>query len=142
MKISYIPYGNIASVVPALLPHFKTAEKWSEGRVCVDDLVRMALNDLIQLWVVHEGTDIHGFFGVEVKMYPRCKMLAIQYCAMEPGIMAEVEDEMQKIAATVAAKSGCAGVEFVGRPGWKKVADANGYTVQSVMYQKFFKEPV
>ena len=140
MKISYVPIGHIAGLVPALLPYLAKSEAWSGGRVSKDDLLRLILTDMVQLWVVHENADIHGFFGLEVKLYPRCKMLTIQYCAMETGMLEKVQDEMMVIASDLAERSGCAGVEFIGRPGWKKVADSNGYSVQSVMYQKFFKE--
>lgn len=140
MKISYVPIGHVAGLVPALLPYLAKSEMRSDGRVSKDDLLRLILNDLLQLWVVHENADIHGFFGLEVKMYPRCKMLTVQYCAMETGTLAAVEDDMMRLAEDIALKSGCAGIEFIGRPGWKKVVDDHGYAIQSVMYQKFFKE--
>lgn len=140
MKISYVPIGRVAGLIPALLPYLDKSVKWSAGRVCADDLLRLILNDLLQLWVVHKGQGIHGFFGLEVKQYPQCKMLTIQYCAMETGTLSLVEDEMMTIAEDLAKNSGCAGVEFIGRPGWKKLVDMHGYAVQSTMYQKFFKE--
>lgn len=140
MKISYVPIGRVAGLIPALLPYLDKSVKWSAGRVCADDLIRLILTDMMQLWVVHEGQDIRGYYGIEVKSYPQCKMLAIQYCAMETGTMALVEEEMMRIAEDIAQKSGCVGVEFIGRPGWKKVVEGHGYAVQSTMYQKFFKE--
>jgi hypothetical protein len=58
---------------------------------------------------------------------------------MTPGTMELVEDEMQDKAAQFAKDMGCTGIEFVGRPGWRKTANKYGYEVQSVMYQKFFE---
>jgi len=123
-----------------LLPYLAKSEQWSDGRVSVDDLLRLVFNDLLQLWVVHEDNTVHGFFGVEIKQYPRAKMLTVQYCAMETGTLEKVQSLMMDIAEDVAKKSGCAGVEFIGRQGWKKIVSDHGYDVQSVMYQKFFKE--
>lgn len=140
MKISYVPIGNIAGLVPALLPYLDKSVKWSAGRVTADDLLRLMLTDMLQLWAVHEGQTVHGFFGLEVKTYPQCKMLTIQYCAMHTGTLEIVEEEMMRIAEDIAKQSGCAGVEFIGRPGWKKIVDDHDYAIQSVMYQKFFKE--
>lgn len=140
MKISYVPIGQIAGLVPALLPYLGKSVKWSAGRVTADDLLRLMLTDMLQLWVVHEEQAVHGFFGLEVKGYPQCKMLTIQYCAMHTGTLELVEEEMMRIAEDIAKQSGCAGVEFVGRPGWKKIVDDHDYAIQSVMYQKFFKE--
>lgn len=142
MKISYVPIGQIAGLVPALLPYLDKSVKWSAGRVTADDLLRLMLTDMLQLWAVHEGQTVHGFFGLEVKQYPQCKMLVIQYCAMHTGTLELVEEEMMRIAEDLAKQSGCAGVEFIGRPGWKKIVDDHDYAVQSVMYQKFFKESV
>jgi hypothetical protein len=67
-------------------------------------------------------------------------MLTVQYCAMKPWTMDLISDQMHSIAEQFAKSAGCAGVEFVGRPGWRKTANEYGYAVQSVMYQKFFEE--
>jgi hypothetical protein len=58
---------------------------------------------------------------------------------MTPGSLKEAEELMQDIAARFAKDAGCAGIEFVGRPGWRATANKYGYEVQSVMYQKFFE---
>ena len=52
----------------------------------------------------------------------------------------QINDKMQSIAEQIAKNNGCAGIEFVGRPGWKQTARQYGYAVQSVTYQKFFEE--
>ena len=140
MDISYVPYGKVAGVIPALLPYLQESEKWTRGRATVDDILRFVMNGQMYLWAVHEDGKIYGHVITEVKEYPRCKMLTIQYCAMQPGTLDKVNDKMQKIAMQVAKEVGCAGIEFVGRPGWRKTASKYGYTVQSVMYQKFFED--
>ena len=140
MDISIIPPGQVAGVVPALLPYLFESQVWTRGRATVDDLLRFVLNGQMHLWVVHEGEKIHGHVITEVKEYPRCKMLTIQYCAMETGTLDQINDKMQEIAVQVAKNTGCAGIEFVGRPGWRKTASKYGYSVQSVMYQKFFED--
>jgi hypothetical protein len=47
---------------------------------------------------------------------------------------------MQSYAEDYAVRAGCKGIEFVGRPGWKKHAEKYGYTAQSVTYQRFFEQ--
>lgn len=139
MNISLVPYGSVSSVIPALMPFLHESQNWTRGRASVDDLLRFILTGQMQLWAVHDAQRIYGHVITEIKVYPRCKMLAIQYCAMEPGTMQAVEEEMQDKAQRFAKDAGCAGIEFVGRPGWRKTANAYGYEVQSVMYQKFFE---
>jgi hypothetical protein len=139
MNISLVPVGGVAGVLPPLLSHLHTSAQWTRGRATIDDILQMVLSGQMQLWVAHDAHTIFGHVITEIKTYPRCKMLTIQYCAMETGILEQVEDTMQDVAARFAKDAGCAGVEFVGRPGWRDTAKKYGYEVQSVMYQKFFE---
>lgn len=140
MDISLVPPGQVAGLVPALLPYLQESQEWSKGRVGVDDLLRMVLNGQMQLWAVHEKEVVYGHVITEIKQYPQCKMLTVQYCAMKPWTMELVSTKMHETAERFAKDAGCSGVEFVGRPGWRNVAKEQGYEVQSVVYQKFFKE--
>jgi len=139
MDISLVPVGQIAAAVPAVLPYLQESAVWTRGRADTDDILRLVLNGQMQLWVVHDAGVAMGHVVTEVKQYPRCKMFTIQYCAMVPGTMSAVEEKMQKLAEDAARSAGCAGIEFVGRPGWRHTARKYGYEVQSVMYQKFFE---
>ena len=139
MNITLVPVGQVAGAIPAILPFLNESVEWVRGRVTADDLLRFIVTGTMHLWVVHEDNVAHGHVITEIKQYPQCKMLAIQYCAMKPGALAMIEDEMQFVAAQFAADAGCAGIEFVGRPGWRYTARKYGYSVQSVMYQKFFE---
>ena len=140
MDITLVPPGSVTQLVPALLPYLHESQEWTRGRATVDDLLRLVLNGQMHLWVVFENEKIYGHVITEVKEYPRCKMLTIQYCAMEPGTLDQINEKMQDIAVRFAKDAGCAGIEFIGRPGWRKTASKYGYSVQSVMYQKFFED--
>lgn len=139
MNISLVPHGAVTGLIPSLLPHLRTSAQWTRGRATVDDIMHMVLSGQMHLWAVHDPQQIHGHVITEIKVYPQCKMLTIQYCAMNPGTLEQVEDTMQDVAARFAKDAGCAGIEFVGRPGWRTTAKKYGYEVQSVMYQKFFE---
>jgi len=139
MKIGLVAFEQIAEIVPALLPHLQTSARWTRGRASVSDLLRFVLNGQMNLWAVHDANGIHGHVITEIKQYPKCKMLAAQYCAMTPGTMELVEDLLHETTQRFARDASCAGVEFVGRPGWKNIAKRRGYSVQAVMYQKFFE---
>ena len=140
MNISLVPVGQLAGVIPAVLPFVNKSVEWARGRVTADDLLRFVINGNMQLWVVHEEQVVRGHVITEIKQYPQCRMLTIQYCAMTPGTLELIEEKMQDVAARFAKDAECAGIEFVGRPGWRDTAKKYGYEVQSVMYQKFFKE--
>jgi hypothetical protein len=142
LEISLVPVGHVSSTIPGLLPYLAESAVWSKGRATVDDILRFILNGGMQLWVVFdtETKEIYGHLITEAKQYPQCKMLTIQYCAIKPNHMAHVEDRMQELAEKFAKDMGCNGIEFVGRPGWGKHMKKYGYDVQSVMYQRFFKD--
>ena len=139
MNMTLVPNGHVAQLIPALWPYLAKSEEWTHGRATVDDILRFILTGQMQLWIGHEGNEIYGHVITEVKAYPRCKMLVIQYCAGEANHMQYVEDQMYDLLDRFAKDAGCSGIEFVGRPGWRKSAGSHGYTVQSVTYQKFFK---
>lgn len=139
MKISLVPVSQLLSVVPALMPYLEESAKWSRGRAIPEDIVRFLLNGQMLLLAVHDQNAAYGHVICEVKTYPQCKMLTVQYCAGKPHFMQFVEAEMYAILDDLAKQAGAAGIEFVGRPGWRKSAEEHGYEVQSVTYQKFFE---
>ena len=138
MRMTLIPPGSVAGVIPSLLPYLVKSQEWTRGRATVDDILRFVLTGQMHLWVGFDDEQIYGHVITEIKAYPRCKMLTVQYCAGEPNHMQYVEEEIFDLLDRFAKDAGCSGIEFVGRPGWKKSADAHGFEVQSVMYQKFF----
>ena len=141
LDIALIPYGAISGTLPAIMPYLVESAKRSRGRASVDDILRFLFAGEMQLWVVFddETKEAHGHFITEIKQYPQFKMLVIQYAAMLPNNMRQIEDLMQQYAEDYAVRMGCQGIEFVGRPGWKKHAEKYGYTAQSVTYQRFFE---
>ena len=140
MNMTLVPPGKVVGTLPAIMPYLLESERWTGGRACVDDIARFILNGQMHLWVAHEDNTAYGHVITEVKQYPQSKFLTVQYCAGEPNHMQHVEDEMFDLLERFAHDAGCAGIEFVGRPGWRKSAAKYGYEMHSVTYQKLFKE--
>jgi hypothetical protein len=142
LSISLVPYGQISYMVSPLIKYLQKSEDWTKGRSSVDDIVRFVLTGQMQLWVVYEpeSQEIYGYVITEIKQYPQSKMFVIQYCAMEPNHMKHVEDVMHETADRFARDAGCAGIEFFGRPGWEPHVKKRGYTVKTVVFEKFFDE--
>ena len=82
MEISLVAIGRVAGLIPSLLPYLKESQDWTRGRATVDDILRMVLNGQMQLWVVYQDGIVYGHVVTEIKQYPQCNMLTIQYCAM------------------------------------------------------------
>lgn len=143
MNVTLVPYGSLTRFLPMLYPHFVTSEIWSHGRAEVDDIVGFLYSGRMQLWVFFAGDketpELAGHMITEVKDYPRCKMLVLQYCAAETGTMEPIEGAMHETLERFAKDMGCKGIEFVGRPGWARSAKAHGYTSKTITYEKFFE---
>jgi hypothetical protein len=140
LEVSLVPYNHLADAIPYVLPYIKVSEEWTKGRSTATDLLSFIFSGRMQLWVVLDENNVYGHLITEVKQYRQCKMFVIQHCAMEPQTLALVEDQMQELAEKYAREAGCAGIEFVGRPGWSRSMKKYGYDVQSIMFQKFFKD--
>lgn len=140
-QLSYIPRGLITEVVAQVLPYLFKSEDWSHGRSSVDDIVGYLYSGQMHLIGVYnrDTQKMDGYVICEVKQYPQFKMLLMQYTAGEPGVLAHVEDDMHKFVEDLAKAFGCRGVEFVGRPGWKKTMLKHGYSADTIIYEKFFE---
>jgi hypothetical protein len=140
MEMSLVYPGQVSYVLPALLPYLQKSEAWTGGKAKVDDILRFILNGQMYLFVAHENNTIYGHVIVEVKQYPQCNMLVVQHCAGEDNHMVHVEDKMFEILDKFAKDAKCSGIEFVGRPGWRKTANKYGYELRSVTYQRMLGE--
>lgn len=139
MDFSLVPYGMLFSALPQVLPHLEVSEGWTKGRATVDDILKFLFTGQMQLWVALDEKKIYGHIITEVKQYPQCKMLVIQYCAGESNHMQFVEDKAYEILEKFAKANSCAGIELIGRPGWSRHVAKQGFETKSVMYQKFFE---
>lgn len=139
--LCYIPRGILTEVVAQLLPYLPKSEEWSIGRSQVDDIVGFLYSGRMHLIGVYNNDteSMHGYVICEIREYPQYKMLVMQYAAGEPGVMAQIEDKMHAFVERFAKDTGCKGVEFVGRPGWKKSMLKHGYNADTIVYEKFFE---
>lgn len=140
LELTLVPFGQLTYVIPGILPYLKKSEAWTMGRAKTDDIVRFLLDGTMNLWLVFDPDtmQIYGYNITEVKQYPQCKMLVIQYSAGEPHSMQFIEEKMHQVLDQFAKDADCAGIEAMGRPGWGPHLRKRGYTVQTVCYEKFF----
>jgi hypothetical protein len=141
LRVSYMPHGILYKVIPQLTEYLLKSEAWTAGRTTVDDIVGFVYSGRMMLWGVYdpETLKIYGYVITELKDYPRCKMLVLQYCAGEPNHMKYAEEEMLAVLERFAKENNCAGIEFFGRPGWSALAKKRGYTTKTVVYEKHFE---
>ena len=139
--VSLVPYGYYYKVLPSLARHLEVSEMWTRGRAAVDDIIAFLYSGQMNLWMVWEdANNPDGYVITEVKEYPRCKMLVLQYCAGDFSVLEKAGDEVFKVFERFARDTGCSGIEFFGRPGWKRHAEKHGCNIQTVIYEKYLDE--
>jgi len=141
-EFSLVPFGQISYMIPALLKNLEKSEFWTKGRANVDDIVRFILTGQMNLWVLFDtaSATVEGHVVTEIKDYPQCKMLVVQYCAAEPHLLEESGDMVFGTLEKFGRDVGCIGIEFFGRPGWSPHVKKRGYVTRTVVYEKHFKE--
>jgi hypothetical protein len=139
-RVYIVRPGDVVTMLPTVMPYLEKMGKWTGGRRTVDDIVRRVLNLECNLWVTL-GKDglANGALVTKVEEYPLMKMLHILHCAGEKGQMEGLEDELYEAYDSFAKFNHCIGVEFIGRPGWKKYVEPRGYKLKSVSYEKRFE---
>ena len=142
LKFSLVPYGMLTKVLPTLGEYLEKSELWTKGRAAVDDIVAFLYSGQMQLWAVYEEDNLttHAYVISEIKQYPRAKVLVIQYIAGEKHVMAMVDEKVHDVLDHYARAAGCSIIEGFGRPGWGKHLEKFGYTVQTVLYEKYLEK--
>lgn len=139
IEIALVPPGKYTIWLTSLVKYLRKSEAWTRGRAKVDDIVRFLFTGQMLLWVFydHDTSQGLGFMITEIKQYPQCKALVIQYCAGEIGAMAEVDTKMHDLLEEFAKKAGCSIIEYYGRPGWRKDARKHGFLTESILFEKY-----
>lgn len=140
--LHFVPYGNISYTIPSLIENLHKSELWTGGRAAVDDIVKFVFTGQMHLWVIdlQDGMGPRGHLITEFKQYPKSKMFVVQYCATDIGMLQEVSDDIFTYLEKIARDSGCNGIEFFGRIGWKPTARKHGYEARTSVYEKYFDE--
>ncbi len=138
--VTLVPYGVLHTVIPSLVSYLETSEMWTKGRASVDDLIRFLYTGQMNLWLFYDDStqETLGYVMTEIKQYPQCSMLVFQCCAGDYGTLPDVVSKAFNLIEQFAKDAGCSGIEFFGRPGWRRFAKDHGCTEKTVLYEKYF----
>jgi hypothetical protein len=139
ISIAMVPLDQLKIWIPSLNKYFKKSEIWTRGRATVEDLEAFLYSGRMNLWLFYDETTMtpYGHMITEVKDYPREKWLVLQYCAGDPHTMQHCDTQTHDLLEDFAKVAGCAGIEYYGRPGWKRDARKHGFVTESVLYEKY-----
>lgn len=138
-RIFIVRQGDLKDHLPAIEPWLVRMAKDTQGRRTPEDIIQRMLRGECQLWVTLDADGKpNGAVITSIEQYPQMRMLNILHAAGEKNRWKDIEDDLYAAYDEFAKANGCVGVEFGGRPGWKKYAEPRGFKLKSVMYEKRF----
>ena len=133
MDVSAIAPDHLASFLPEGLELLHEAVKTSHGRCTVNDTIEAVYRGKKQLWAAYDDT-VHGVITTSIVEYPRIKALVMELCAGDN--LSQWKGQMLEMIEQFARDCGCAKIEMVGRKGWERVLDHDGYRPTHFVYEK------
>lgn len=130
-----IPPEKVREVWKYAKPHLQSAIDLSHGRWTADYVLASLVLNEQQLWVVFNGKNqIIGAVTSQVATYPERTMLTIHFLGGD-----NFDEWYQGLLDTMtryAKDTGCSGIECVARGGFWKWFKQDGFTKESVFYEK------
>lgn len=134
VKFGPVLPDDLPAVWPLVEPYLHEAAVASQGRWLVEDIKSRLDGAEWMLWVAHVDGRVVGAVVTSMVTYPLFKNLGIQFLGGE--IFSRWREVGDQHMVELARRTGCRGIEFVGREGWgRRLADL-GYKTLSRTYYK------
>ena len=136
MKIYLIPPDNVRHIFPEIELYLDRLVPTTNGRYSKVDILHDMLTARESLWVIVAEDDktIIGIILTEITIYPRKRMLSIQYAAGD-----QLDEWMEEALRTLenwAVDNDCTGMEITGRRGWVKKLKLHKWEEEFVVVKK------
>lgn len=134
MKITLVPSDHVDVVWNRVAPLLQKATDLSGGRYVISDVLIQLLDGERHLFIAYDDAGIHGAITAGTTYYPRKQFCTLHFCG---GVQMNLwfEPMLQYLEAW-ARDTGCDGLEFFGRDGWKRWMEPQGYTQQYRLFEK------
>ena len=140
IKVSLIPASHVGEVWDEAEPYISQVCDLTYGRANPIDILDRCLRGVGHLWVAYEedGKKIIGAAITRETSYPDIKLLTVEQLAGER--FDEWINLIHQSFEDWAKHLGCAGMELIGRPGWKKRLAPYGWQPKFEVCQLLFKD--
>ena len=105
---------------PVLKPFLEKVCARSDGMICPADILQLAYDELLYLWVIVCDKTIHGFIGTVIQELPRMRVAKITLAASEPHTQDKWLGITLQRVEEWAREEECSILEIEGRAGWAK----------------------
>lgn len=133
IEVSLIPREYVDNCWDKIEPFMEKAAEYTFGRYESNDIYAAVTDYDHQLWAAFDGQVFKGVVVTSVAVYPRKKMLVMQFCGGED--LHEWKNPMLKLLQRFARDLHCDGIEAIARPGWAKVFKNDGYQQRWVTFE-------
>ena len=133
IEVSMVPAEYVDTCWDKIEPFAAKAAEYTYGRYTANNIYELIKDAEHHLWVAYEDDIFKGIVTTQVVTYPQRKLLSMHFCGGES--LKEWKDPMLDLLKKYANDMGCDGIESVGRPGWGKVFEQDGYKALWVTYE-------
>ena len=133
IEVSMIPREYVDECWKKVENFVEKAAEYTFGRYDSSDIYALVTDYDHQLWAAFDGQEFRGVVVTNVAVYPRKKMLVMQFCGGER--LSEWKDQMLSLLKRYARDLHCDGIEAVARPGWAKIFKDDGYQQNWVTFE-------
>ncbi len=134
LLITSIPPAQVDLIWPRVKPMLERACEISSGRVTVEECHQKIKANEHELWVLHTGPHIHAAVTLTIVTYTAFKVLSVMF--LGGGDLDLWRDALDQALVRAAQRAKCKKIEWIGRPGWQRVAAAWGYRPMYVTIEK------
>ena len=134
MQVSLVLPEHIELVWPQINGYAERCAKYTYGRFTAEDMKQGVLtNPAQQLWIAFDERGIVAFWITEIIEYPQMRTLMLHFVGGKDFHSWRVVGF--PILQKFCKEHGCKVMESYGRPGWKKMWEAEGYKAKFVFYE-------
>lgn len=134
-NLTNVPQEYVYSVWDSVSPLLNNAIQEGGNRWSLQSVREDINSGKQQLWIAYDENDkIVVAFTTSVDTYPNRTVLS--YMFLGGSELLKNADKVDKAVCEFAILSGCDGIDIVGRTGFKRVGQANGYKLSGTWYYK------
>jgi hypothetical protein len=127
------------SIFPALCDRRDLLDKLVQkdaDRATPDALIGMIFRQNLSVYGVFLEHKLVGFALASVCHYAKGRALVVHDVVTDTGVFEDHWERLFNLLGQTAKNTGCAWVDFHGRPGWNKWAKESGFEARQVVFTK------
>lgn len=125
VQVSLVPREHVPYVWPQVEGFVEKALHYAQGKYLLEDVYALVTDFNYPLWVAFDDEGVKGAVITRFVEYPRKKYLFLEFCGGRDGFTWKAP--MLRVLRAWAKDHDCDGIEGVGRDGWQKIFESDGY---------------